>query len=132
MDQKPFKAQLDQAEAALERSTAAFDVARKNLARVKPLAAAAALSQRELDDATGQFHTTAAAVAQSKAAVEQAKLNFSYTVIKSPVDGITSYALQQDGSYLNSKNSQLTTVAVTSPIYVNFSLSENDRLKIPQ
>jgi membrane fusion protein (multidrug efflux system) len=130
MDQKPFKVQLDQAEAALERSTAALDVARKNLARVKPLAAADALSQRELDDATGQFQTTGASVAQAKAVVEQAKLNLSYTVIKSPVDGITSYALQQDGSYLNSQNSQLTTVAVTSPIYVNFSLSENDRLKI--
>jgi membrane fusion protein (multidrug efflux system) len=130
MDQKPFKAQLDQAEAALEKSTAAFDVARKNLARVKPLAAADALSQRELDDATGQFHTSGAAVAQAKAVVEQAKLNLSYTVIKSPVDGITSYALQQDGSYLSPQNSQLTTVAVTSPIYVNFSLSENDRLKI--
>lgn len=130
MDQKPFKVQLDQAEAALERHTAALNVARKNLARAKPLAAANALSQRELDDAVGNYQSAAAAVAQSKAVVEQAKLNLSYTVIKSPVKGITSYALQQDGSYLNPENSQLTTVAVTSPIYVNFSLSENDRLKI--
>ncbi|MGC8491665.1 MAG: efflux RND transporter periplasmic adaptor subunit [Syntrophobacteraceae bacterium] len=129
MDQKPFKAQLDQAEAALARHQAAFDVARKNLARAKPLAAANALSKRELDDAVGKFETAAAAVAQAKAVVEQAKLNFSYTVIKSPVNGITSYALQQDGSYLNPGNSQLTTVAVTSPVYVNFSLSENERLK---
>lgn len=129
MDQKPFKAQLDQAEAALQRRNAACEVARKNLARVRPLAAANALSQRELDDAVGQYQSAAAAVAQAKAVVEQAKLNLSYTVIKSPVDGITSYALQQDGSYLNSANSQLTTVAVTTPVYVNFSLSENDRLK---
>ena len=107
-----------------------MEVARKNLTRVKPLAAADALSQRELDDATGQFQTTAATVAQAKAVVEQAKLNLSYTVIKSPVEGITSYALQQDGSYLSAQNSQLTTVAATSPVYVTFSLSENDRLKM--
>src|SRR5208283_2052480 len=50
MDQKPFKAQLDQARAALALQEAALDVARKNLARVKPLAAANALSQKELDD----------------------------------------------------------------------------------
>lgn len=129
MDQKPFKVQLDEAEAALARQRAALYVARKNLARVKPLAAAHALSQRELDDAIGKFESTAAAVAQAKALVEQAKLNLSYTVIKSPVDGITSYALQQDGTYLNASNSLLTTVAVTSPSYVNFSLSENDRLR---
>jgi membrane fusion protein (multidrug efflux system) len=128
MDQKPFKAQLDQAEAALAQQQAALDVARKNLDRVKPLAAANALSQKELDDATGQFLSASAAVAQAKAVVEQAQLNLSYTVIKSPVDGITSYAQQPDGSYLNPGNSQLTTVAVLSPSYVNFSMSENDRL----
>jgi membrane fusion protein (multidrug efflux system) len=129
MDQKPFQAQLDQAKAALAMQEAALDVARKNLARVKPLAAANALSQRELDDATGQFQSASAAVAEAKAVVEQAELNLSYTVIKSPVDGITSYAQQADGTYLSQGNSQLTTVAVISPSYVNFSLSENDRLK---
>ena len=129
MDQKPFKAQLDQAMAALDEQQAALDVARKNLGRVKPLAAANALSQKELDDATGRFQTASAAVAQAKAVVEQAALNLSYTVIKSPVDGITSYAQQADGTYLNPGNSQLTTVAVLSPSYVNFSLSENDRLR---
>jgi membrane fusion protein (multidrug efflux system) len=129
MDQKPFQAQLDQAKAALAMQEAALDVARKNLARVKPLAAANALSKKELDDATGQFQSASAAVAQAKAVVEQAEFNLSYTVIKSPVDGITSYAQQADGTYLSQGNSQLTTVAVISPSYVNFSLSENDRLK---
>ena len=57
MDQKPFKAQLNQAKAALALQEAALEVARKNLARVKPLAAANALSQKELDDATGQFQS---------------------------------------------------------------------------
>ncbi len=129
MDQKPFKVQLEQAKAALARQQAAFDVARQNLARVKPLAAANALSQKDLDDATGQFQSAAAAVEQAKATVEQAKLNLSYTVITSPVTGITSSAEQADGTYLNPSNSQLTTVTVISPAYVNFSISENDRLR---
>ena len=58
--------------------------------------------------------------------VEQAKLNLSYTVITSPVNGITSAALQQDGTYINPQNSQLTTVEALSPMWVNFSLSENE------
>jgi membrane fusion protein (multidrug efflux system) len=129
MDQKPFKVQLEQARAALTMQEAAFEVARQNLARVKPLAAANALSQKDLDDAKGQFQSTSAAVEQARASVEQAKLNFSYTVITSPVTGITSSAEQADGTYLSFSNSQLTTVAVVSPAYVNFSVSENDWLK---
>lgn len=129
MDQKPFKVQLNQANAALARQQAAFEVARQNLARVKPLTAANALSQKDLDDATGQYQSAAAAVEQAKASVEQAKLDLSYTVITSPVDGITGEALQADGTYLSPTNSQLTTVTVLSPAYINFSLSENDRLR---
>ncbi len=126
MDQKPFKVQLDQAQAALARQQAAHTTAQQNYERTKPLAEKNALSQKDLDDATGRFDSTAAAVEQAKAQVEQAKLNLSYTVITSPVNGITSAALQQDGTYINPQNSQLTTVEALSPMWVNFSISENE------
>lgn len=126
MDQKPFKVQLDQAQAALARQEAAHKTACQNLDRIKPLTEQNALSQKDLDEATGQFQTTAASVEQAKGQVEQAKLNLSYTVITSPVNGITSAALQQDGTYINQQNSQLTTVEALSPMWVNFSLSENE------
>jgi membrane fusion protein, multidrug efflux system len=126
MDQKPFKAQLDQAQAAMARQVAAMETAKANLARVKPLAEMDALSQKDLDDAKGQFESYAAAVDQAKAQVETAKLNLSYTVITSPVTGITSFAQQADGTYIGTQNSQLTTVAVLSPMWVNFSISENE------
>jgi membrane fusion protein (multidrug efflux system) len=129
MDQKPFQVQLEHAKAALAKQEAALQVARSNLARVKPLAAANALSLKDLDDAIGQFQAASAAVDEAKASVDQAKLNLSYTVITSPVTGLSSNALQANGTYLNPTNSQLTTVAVISPTYVNFSISENDWLK---
>jgi membrane fusion protein (multidrug efflux system) len=126
MDQKPFKVQLEQAEAALARQKAAMETAKANLARVKPLVELDALSQKDLDDATGQYESYAAAVDQAKAQVESAKLNLSYTVITSPVTGITSFAQQTEGTYISQQNSLLTTVAVLSPMWVNFSLSENE------
>ena len=64
MDQKPFQAQLDAANAALQRNQAALAVAKQNLDRTKPLAAKNALSQKDLDDATGQYEQAAAAVEQ--------------------------------------------------------------------
>lgn len=126
IDPKPFEVQLAQAEAALTRQQAALDLARINLARTKPLAAQEALSQKDLDDATSQFESASAAVEQAKAEVESARLNLSYCTITSPCDGITSAALQQDGTYISQQNSQLTTVMVLSPIWVNYSLSENE------
>jgi membrane fusion protein, multidrug efflux system len=126
MDKKPFQAQVDDATAALARQNAALETARANLARVKPLVARDALSQKNLDDATGVYETYAAAVEQAKAQLTLAKLNLSYCTITSPVNGITSAALQQDGAFINALNSKLTTVSVLSPIWVNFSLSENE------
>ena len=126
MDPKPFQVQLAQMKAALTRQGAALEMARLNLARTKPLTEQNALSQKDLDDATGQYQSAAAAVEQAKAQVETAKLNLSYTTITSPITGVSSSARQTDGTYINPQNSLLTTVAALSPIWVNFSMSENE------
>ncbi|MBX3643604.1 MAG: efflux RND transporter periplasmic adaptor subunit [Rubrivivax sp.] len=130
MDQKPFQAQLDAANAALQRNQAALTVAKQNLDRTKPLAQKNALSQKDLDDAQGQYEQAAAAVEQSKAQVTSAQLDLSYTVISSPVNGVSSYAAVADGTYLSPQNAQLTTVSVLTPMWVNFSLSENEYLRL--
>lgn len=129
MDQKPFKAALDAAQAELAQQQARLNTARANLGRVRPLAARNALSQKDLDDATGQEQAAAAAVEQAKANVTNARLNFGYTTITSPVDGLSSYAKKQVGSYIDTTNSLLTYVAKLDPIWVNFSLSENEVLQ---
>ncbi|HEY5307911.1 MAG TPA: efflux RND transporter periplasmic adaptor subunit, partial [Casimicrobiaceae bacterium] len=130
MDPKPFQAQVDAAAAALQRNQAANDVAKANLARIKPLTQQNALSQKDLDDAQGQYEQSAAAVAQSKAQLESAKLDLSYTTIVSPVDGVSSFAAVAEGTYVNPQNSQLTTVSVLTPMWINFSISENEMQRI--
>lgn len=130
MDPKPFQAQVDGAQAALSRQQAAYDVASANLKRVQPLVEQNALSQKDLDDAKGQFEQAGAAVEQAKSQLEEAKLNLSYTTITSPVDGISSNAAVADGTYVSAQNSQLTTVAVLTPMWVNFSVSENEMARI--
>ncbi len=126
MDDKPFKVQLDAQAAALARQQAGLEVARADFERTKPLAAENALAQKDLDAANGQYLASAAAVEEAKARLETAKLNLSYCTIRSPVTGITGAAQQQDGTYVSPQNSLLTTVAVLSPIWVNFSISENE------
>jgi len=129
MDQKPFKAALDAAQAELAQQQARLTTARQNLARVRPLAAKNALSQKDLDDSVGNEQAAAAAVEQAKANVVNARLNLDYTSISSPVAGLSSYAKKQVGSYIDTTNSLLTYVARLDPIWVNFSLSENEVLQ---
>ena len=143
MDPKPFQAQVDAAKATLERQQAAMVVAKQNLDRTKPLAQQQALSQKDLDDATGQYAQAQAAVQGAQAQLETAQLNLSYTTIRAPVDGVSSYSLVADGTYLSPTNAQLTTVSVLTPMWINFSISENEmerirndvragRLKLPE
>jgi len=129
-DPKPFQASLDAALAAMAQQQARLQTATDNLNRVRPLVALNALSKKDLDDATGAQQAAAAAVDAARANVEQAKLNLGYTRIATPVTGLSSFAKVQDGAYVGADNSLLTYVEQVDPIYVNFSISENDLLKV--
>ena len=129
-DPRPFQAQVDAALGALAQQEARLQVARDNLARVKPLTEKNALSQKDLTDAIGQEKQAAAAVDSARADVQQQQLNLNYTTIASPVTGLSSYARMNVGAYLQPPNNLLTTVEQIDPIYVNFSVSENDLLKV--
>ena len=129
-DPKPFQASLDAANAALAQQQARLQTARNNLNRVRPLVALNALSKKDLDDATGTEQAAQAAVDAARADVDQAKLNLGYTRISSPVTGLSSFAKVHDGAYVGSQNNLLTYVEQVDPIYVNFSVSENDLLKV--
>ncbi|WP_322788531.1 efflux RND transporter periplasmic adaptor subunit [Paraburkholderia oxyphila] len=130
MDRKPFQAALDAAHAEYAQQKARLDVAQANLNRVRPLAAKNALSQKDLDDSIGQQQAAAAALEQARANVTSASLNLGYTTITAPVTGLSSFAKKQDGSYIDASNSLLTYVAKLDPMWINFSLSENEMLSL--
>jgi membrane fusion protein (multidrug efflux system) len=129
MDRKPFEAALLTAEGQLEQQKARLQVAAANLARVRPLAAKNAVSKKELDDAVGNEQQARAAVLAAQGEVRQANLNLGYTTINSPLKGLSSFAKKQEGSYLTAGDQGLlTTVSQVDPIWVNFSISENELL----
>lgn len=129
MDAKPFEAELDAAKAALAQQQARLWTAQANLKRVKPLAKANAVSQKELDDAQGTVNAATAAVEMAKADVETARLNLGYTTIYAPVTGASSFARIQNGAYVSQQNSLLTYVAQLDPMWVDFSVSEDEMLR---
>jgi len=132
LDPKPFQAQLDAARGELQSQQARFTTADANLKRVKPLTAQNALSQSDLDRAQGEFDASKAAVFAARAKVTEAELNLGYTTIRSPVTGLASRSLQRQGAYINalSPEATLTYVAAIDPIWVNFSMSQNQAAKL--
>ena len=126
MDRRPFEAQLGAAQAELEQQQARLTNAEANLARVKPLAEQDAVAQKELDDAIGTYRSSAAAAEAAKAKVMQAELDLGYTEIFTPVTGISSFARKREGSYIGmGGDALLTYVAQIQPMWVEFSISEN-------
>src|SRR5437899_613228 len=77
--------------------------------------------------AKGELDAATAAVFSARAKVEEAQLNLGYTTIASPLTGVAGHALQRQGAFVNSsaESANLTYVAAVDPIWVNFSISQN-------
>jgi membrane fusion protein (multidrug efflux system) len=127
LDPKPFQAQLEAAQGQLRMQQARLRTAEATYKRIKPLAKLNAVSQSDLDRATGDRDSASAAVYAAEADVKQAELDLGYTRIHAPLSGIASQSMQRQGAYINamSTDSKLTYVAALDPIWVNFSVSQN-------
>ncbi|HPV72383.1 MAG TPA: efflux RND transporter periplasmic adaptor subunit, partial [Smithellaceae bacterium] len=131
IDRRPFEASLQQARGALAQQEAKLVNAEATLKRVRPLAEKNAVSQKDLDDAVSAEKSARAAVFSAQGNVQDAELKLSYTTITSPIDGLAGRAKQQEGSYISvGQSSLLTYVAKIDPIWVDFSISENENLKL--
>jgi len=119
--------QIDRApyENALAETLARAEQTTREAARLKGLLAKEAISQREYDEAT-----TASAITQ--AALRQAQLNLSWTVVSAPVAGTTGRALKSEGSLISVGDpTPLTSVYQSDPMWARFGLSESDTAGLP-
>ncbi len=130
IDPRTFQAALDQAKGQLAQEQARWDTAKANLKRIKPLAEQNAVSQKDLDDATGQEQGTHASVISVQAAVDKAQLDLGFTKVTSLIDGIAGIAKAQIGNLVGPGSlEELTTVSTIDPIKVYIPVSEQEYLK---
>jgi membrane fusion protein (multidrug efflux system) len=131
IDPKPFQAQLDSASGELLAQKARLTTATANLRRVEPLVKQDALPLSDLDKARGEYESAVAAVYSANARVTEAKLNLGYASIRAPVTGVASRSSQRQGAFINAQGdtAKLTYVAVLDPMWVNFSVSQNQLAK---
>ena len=129
IDSAPYRAALARAEAQLASAEASLSQSSRDAARLKPLFEAKAVSQKDYDDAVSSAQVASANVKAAQAAVTEARLNLSYTRVEAPISGITSRALQSEGSLVQAQQTLLTTISQIDPIHVIFSFTEAEHLK---
>ncbi|KPK04575.1 MAG: hypothetical protein AMJ64_13260 [Betaproteobacteria bacterium SG8_39] len=131
IDPRPLAAQVDAAKGELAAQKARLVTARSMLERVRPLVKQDALPRADLDRAVGSYDSARAAVYAAEAKLKEAELNLGYASIRAPLTGVTGRALQRVGSYINAatEGAKLTYVAAVDPIWVTFSVSQNQLAK---
>jgi membrane fusion protein (multidrug efflux system) len=123
IDPRPYKARLDAAAAQLELDEANLAFWRTEVVRYQKAAKAGAVSKEKLDEAMTQRSRSVATVAKTKADLENAQLDLSFTRIQAPFDGRVQETRINIGNLVQQQRDVLTTLIQMDPIYVVFNIS---------
>ena len=129
LDAAPFQAALARADADVAAAEARVAQAARTLARLKPLAEAKAVSQREADDALSAEQIARADLKGALARRSEAALNLAYTRVEAPIAGIAGRSQVSDGSLVSGAQVLLTTVTQSDPMKLRFGIADTDQMR---
>ena len=141
IDPSVYQANLASAQANLASAQATYVNAHKAAERTRQLRPQGYVSQSDVDAAEASERSSAAAVKQSQAAVESARISLGFTRVTAPIDGRAGQQQVTEGAIVGNGNADsgssstlLTTVDQLDPLYVNFTVSaaDLDRLRRAQ
>jgi membrane fusion protein (multidrug efflux system) len=131
IDAREKQAEYDAAVGALSRAQAAAKNAAQVVERYAPLVDKEAISRQEFDAAVSAAAQAEADVLSTQAQVERAALDLDYTIVSAPLAGRAGRAQVTEGALVKaSEATLLTTIEQLDPVYVNFSQSATDLLKL--
>ncbi len=133
IDPRPYQAQIDQFTATLDRDRAQLQNAEANLARYTPLLSRGYATPQLVDTQKAQIAQLQAAVKADQALIEGANVQFSYTRLTSPIDGVTGIRQIDVGNIISPANTNgVVFVTQLEPISLIFTLPETDLPLIQQ
>jgi multidrug efflux system membrane fusion protein len=123
LDARPYRAELDQALAALARDSAQATNATQEAGRYEALAEKQYVTAQQYDQARTNAAASRATLAGSRAAADQARLNLQYATIRAPIAGRTGTLLVREGNLVRANATQpLVTINQIRPILVRFAV----------
>jgi membrane fusion protein (multidrug efflux system) len=128
LDKRQAQAAVQQAQGRLERARASLAQAQIDVKRYTPLVAQRAVSQAELDKAQSMERAATAEADADQAVLDNAKLNLAWTTVTAPISGIAGISKVGIGD-LMTPTTLMTTMSSLNPIYVDFSIAEQDYMR---
>jgi RND family efflux transporter MFP subunit len=127
----PYQAKLQQAQAAEQGAQAKLTNAQQEYTRQSTLGKSDFASQAVVQQKLAERDMAQAELAQDQANTQIAAINYSYTRVMAPFDGVVTAHLQSVGELVgNGAATKLATIVQLDPIYVVFNISEQDVLRI--
>jgi RND family efflux transporter MFP subunit len=131
IEPETYKLKLDQAQAAEAGAQASLRQAEADFKRQAELVQRQAVSQATLDTSTSNRDNAQANLQQAQANTRLAEVNYGYTKVSAPFDGVVSAHMVSIGELVGvSSPTQLASIVAMDPIYVNFTVNEQDVLRI--
>jgi RND family efflux transporter MFP subunit len=131
IEPETYKLKLEQAQAAETGAQASVRQAEADYKRQVELVQRQAVSQATLDNSTSARDNAQANLLQAQVNTKIAAMNYGYTNVTAPFDGVVSAHMVSVGEYVGASGpTQLATIVALEPIYVNFNVSEIDVQRI--
>jgi RND family efflux transporter MFP subunit len=130
IDARPYQADVDRADAALNLAEARKKRTDADFARAKALLERQAVSREEFDKIAAERDEAAAALAAAKADREVVRLRLSFTKVTAPIDGRIGRTLVDPGNLVKADDTSLGTIFSMDPIYAYFDLDERTLLRL--
>ena len=132
IDQRPYRAALEQALAQLDRARSEASLASAQDARAVNLIEAKAISREDFESRRAASRQGNASVRAAEAAVSAARLDLQFTEVRSPINGRAGRVLVTTGNLAQADATLLTTVVSQDPVYVDFEADERAWLRYGQ
>src|SRR5918993_449179 len=134
IDDSQYQTRVDREANELARAKTELVRTQNELSRVKPLTELNALSQKDLDNATAAHDAAEAQVKASEASLRNARIEYGYTRVSAPFDGVVGISNVRVGDYVSRAGgtSVLTTISSIRGVRIRFQISEREYLRIAQ
>jgi membrane fusion protein (multidrug efflux system) len=129
IDRRTFEADVKVFEAKVAQAASREQLARREEQRLQALVGRNLISQSDYDRANEELTAARAALRLAEAEMAKARLELSFTEIRSPMTGVIGRTVQDEGSFVDEQNnSLLATVQRLDPIHVLCGVSEREYL----
>lgn len=130
IDPREYQIEVNNSRANVNQYSALLTNAQQELNRANALIKEDLISRSDVDQSLANRNQNKALLDAARQQLELARVNLSYTSIKSPIDGRIGKVNITEGNYVTATSGSLVNIASVNPVYVTFSLKTDDFVKL--